>query len=360
MHIASASITLQSSHQLTESRLVAEKISRVHENRGDNSSAQRDLAETTPQSSAQLSTTSLTRSLSSETGSTSSLVNIQNRNPNEINDTEGLEGLDSKTYQLKSIVESFTGKNIDLAAVRKYWEDKADHIREDLQTNSRQQSKVQYERYESIYEKEESRFKATGSVLTEDGREIRFNLSNLMQREYQEERYLSVETTLETLIDPIVIQLEANPISLTENSYQFDLDADGELENIHFVAGNNGFLAFDRNQNGKIDNGNELFGPMTGNGYQELARYDSDNNQFIDAKDEIYQHLSLWQKDKAGNDSLASLSGVGVGAIYLNSVNSPFALKDPQNNLQGMVRQSSIHINEEGQIGATHQIDLSV
>lgn len=48
--------------------------------------------------------------------------------------------------------------------------------------------------------------------------------------------------------------------------------------------------------NGKIDDGSELFGARTGNGFNELAKYDSDNNHFIDAGDPVFSNLAFYQK----------------------------------------------------------------
>lgn len=290
----------------------------------------------------------------------------QNNRPNQhqnSQDTDTFEGLDAKTYTLKSLVESFTGEEIDLAAIRQYWQEKADQIQNRLLSISDSESASQtinYERLSSIYEFEQQRIWAKGRITAEGGKEIEFNLQQLLQRVYQEEQYLSVQMTLQELVDPITINLDASSIELTQQRYQFDLNANGELDNIYFVAGNSGFLALDRNDNGVIDNGNELFGPMTGNGYQELARYDVDGNHFIDGKDTIYQHLTLWQKDNDGNDSLTSLAELGIGAIYVNAIVTPFAMTNQHNEQQAQLRQSSIYVKEDGNVGTTHQIDLAV
>ena len=54
--------------------------------------------------------------------------------------------------------------------------------------------------------------------------------------------------------------------------FAFDLNADGQAEQINFVAPGSGFLVFDRNQDGKVNNGSELFGPTTDNGFQGTGR----------------------------------------------------------------------------------------
>ena len=54
------------------------------------------------------------------------------------------------------------------------------------------------------------------------------------------------------------------------------------------------FLALDLNGDGRINNGSELFGALSGNGFADLAQYDSDANGWIDENDEIFQRLKVW------------------------------------------------------------------
>ena len=48
-----------------------------------------------------------------------------------------------------------------------------------------------------------------------------------------------------------------------------------------------GFLALDKDGNGKIDDGNELFGTKSSDGFGDLREYDSDGSGWIDENDEI-------------------------------------------------------------------------
>ena len=144
---------------------------------------------------------------------------------------------------------------------------------------------------------------------------------------------------------------------LSNQKFSFDLDADSDREDISFVQGG-GFLAFDRNGDGKINNGKELFGPVSGNGFAELKALDEDGNNWIDEKDAVYRQLAIWTKDNEGKDVLSSLKQSNVGAIHLGNVSSPFDIKDSQNNLQAQVRASGIWLSENGQVGSMQQIDL--
>jgi hypothetical protein len=109
-----------------------------------------------------------------------------------------------------------------------------------------------------------------------------------------------------------------------------------------------------------VNNGSELFGPNTGNGFSELAKYDEDGNNFIDEADSVYDKLRLWTRDANGNEQLVGLGQKGVGAIYLGHLNTPFEIKDNQQQTLGDIVSSSIYLNENGTTGFIQQLDLRV
>lgn len=125
--------------------------------------------------------------------------------------------------------------------------------------------------------------------------------------------------------DPIVLDLDGDGIELTTaaSGVQFDLDADGSLERMATVTGGDGFLALDRNGNGTIDHGKELFGDQNGaaNGFAELRRYDLNRDSVIDAKDEIYSQLRIFvDSNRDGVSQRAELGGLremGISSISL-------------------------------------------
>ncbi len=216
---------------------------------------------------------------------------------------------------------------------------------------------LRYQYRESHREHETTSFTAAGMVHTADGREIRIDLELVMSRDFASD--LNVDISLgAALKDPLVINFNGTAAQLTQTRYQFDIDNDGEADQIAFVGPDSGFLALDRNQDGEINNGGELFGTASGNGFADLSQHDSDGNHWIDENDPIYSRLRIWSKDANGADHLVALGARGVGAIYLGSTATPFAIKDDGNALQGEVRRSGIYLTEDGGTGTMQQIDL--
>ncbi len=196
-------------------------------------------------------------------------------------------------------------------------------------------------------------FEVSGNISLADGSTLSVDLSSYRQSEY------TLDIT-QNFQDPLVIQLTPGEIELTSERIGFDLDSDGETqESIFFVTGNSRFLALDRDQNGQIDSGAELFGAVSGNGYQELAVFDEDGNGFIDAGDSVFSQLQLIAKDSQGNDLITSLKDAGIGAIYLSSAATPLGI-EKSGVLAAQVRASSFYLTESGRLGATHQVDLLV
>jgi len=214
-----------------------------------------------------------------------------------------------------------------------------------------------YDYHESHQEYETTAFTAQGKILTEDGKEIDFSVQLNMSRAFFAEQSVNIREG-DALKDPLVINFGGQATELTQTKFSFDIDSDGQNDQISFVGSNSGFLALDKNGDGSINNGSELFGAQSGNGFNELAAYDLDGNNWIDENDSIYNQLRIWSKDSEGKDSLVALGRKGIGAIYLGNVSTPFAIKDTDTNLQGQVRSSGIFVNENGTVGTIQQLDL--
>lgn len=210
----------------------------------------------------------------------------------------------------------------------------------------------------SFEERESTSFSSTGTVITADGRHISFDVTMKMSREFKQQlNYEYFDQFSQILTDPLIINLTGSPTEITDKTFFFDLDCDGKKEEIAELAAGSGYLALDRNNDGIINDGSELFGTSTGNGFAELAKYDSDGNGWIDEADEIFSRLRVWTKDEHGNSVLLSLKEADVGAICLGSSKTDFSLKDNQ-DLRGMVRQTGIYLKESGGSGTVQQVDF--
>lgn len=216
-----------------------------------------------------------------------------------------------------------------------------------------------YHRREVTEETSRMDFFAQGIVQTSDGKTIRFNLDLSLSRSFVSEDDLTIRAG-DALIDPIIVNFGTPSAELTEAKYGFDIDSDGREDNISFVKSGSGFLVLDKNGDGKVNDGSELFGPSSGNGFMELKALDSDGNGWIDENDPIYDRLQIWTKDEEGDDRLFAIGQKGIGAIYLGSVESAFALKDASNALLGQIASTGVFLREDGSAGTLQHVDLSV
>ena len=208
-------------------------------------------------------------------------------------------------------------------------------------------------------EEEQTAFSAQGIAKTEDGREIGFNVNLTMSRKFTEEIGV-MHMQPATLIDPLVINVGNEVTEISDQTFTFDLDADGKTEEIKSLGKGSGFLAYDKNGDGIINDGSELFGAISGDGFSELAKYDSDGDGWIDEDDDIFDKLKVWCRDEDGKDTLMTLKEADVGAICLQNSETKFTVQGSDFGINGQFRSSSIYLREStGSAGMVHQIDLA-
>jgi len=139
---------------------------------------------------------------------------------------------------------------------------------------------------------------------------------------------------------PLLIDLDGGGFRLTDarHGVRFDIGGDGNLDQVSWIeAGStNAWLVLDRNDNGIIDNGTELFGNMTvqppppegieRNGFNALSEFDKpssggNGDGRIDVQDSVFPKLRVWQDSNHNGVSdaseLKSLAAVGITGISL-------------------------------------------
>lgn len=216
-----------------------------------------------------------------------------------------------------------------------------------------------YQQETYIEEKEDTSFATKGTVQTEDGRTISFNLNVQMSRSFQayyKGNFIQIETRL---IDPLVINLDGDVADLQDQTFFFDLDADGKEEEISMLGSGSGYLALDKNGDGIINDGSELFGTRSGDGFSDLAAYDSDRNGWIDENDAIWDKLLIWTKDENGQDKCYKLSEKNIGAICLANTETDFSLASKDNVPNGRIRKTGIFLYENGYAGTIQHVDVA-
>ncbi len=275
-----------------------------------------------------------------------------------------------KLNLLRRLVSQLTGKEIKLFKASDFMDDDQSVAPPDGQApvtepTAQQQAPelegwgLSYHYQHSTYESERTSFAAQGSVTTADGREINLNIGLTMSREFFSQEVIDLRAG-DALKDPLVLNFSGTAAQLEETDLQFDIDLDGTADQLKFVSAGSGFLALDRNVDGQINDGSELFGPSSGDGFAELAAYDSDGNNWIDENDAIYDRLRIWERNAQGEYSLLALGQRGVGAIYLDRVATEFSINDEQNNQLGAVRTTGLFLQENGLAGTVQQLDLVV
>ncbi len=348
MEIAAATVDLTASHSLTSERETSESL-RVWEGTRQ------------PRTDAQPAENRNTPPVADSTSFSAQALAASRTRESATAPPEETPSLDPRLEAIRRTLEILTGRKIRVTSFSP--QDSGAAPPSPPTGETPQQGAgwgLAYDAHTSFREEETTTVSAAGRIQTGDGRTIDFTLDLAMARAYVESTDISIRAGDALLTDPLVVNFDGTAAQLTDAAFAFDLDNDGTAEEVAQLAAGSGFLALDRNQDGVINNGSELFGPASGHGFAELADYDSDQNGWLDANDPIFSSLRLWSKDAEGNDTLASLADRNIGALYLKPVESEFRLTDAANVTLGRIRQSSLFVREDGTAGTVQEVDLAV
>lgn len=160
------------------------------------------------------------------------------------------------------------------------------------------------------------------------------------------------------LSDPLTLDLAGDGFATRglQRAVLFDLNADGRLDQVSMPDRDDALLALDRNGNGRIDDGKELFGDQNGaaNGFAELARQDDNGDGRIDASDAIFRQLALLRFDEQGRQQIHSLADLGISAIRLQARDLDLAL-----GAYDRIAQLGIFEHEDGRQGQAADLLLA-
>ena len=263
---------------------------------------------------------------------------------------------------VKIILEALTGKTVNIDVPKLKQKDNAGDIAENTALDSttgnqevlsREENSgwgAEYSYSESYSKTEEYNFSASGSIETDTGEKIEFSFDLTVSHTEAYSQGITVKSG-EALTDPLAINLNGN-MELSDKTFSFDLNSDGNGEQISFLS-NGGYLVVDKNGNGIIDNGSELFGPETNDGFEELKSYDGDNNGWIDMGDSIFGKLFLFTKDENGNEIMRSMDESNIGALYTGYSNGGF-----QRGNNGETDGVGVYLKNKGGAGTLEHINL--
>lgn len=171
--------------------------------------------------------------------------------------------------------------------------------------------------------------------------------------------YDNLENAADSYCTPLIIDLDKNGVTtLSDNTgIYFDLNGNGEYVQTGWVHPGDGLLALDRNNDGIINNGTELFGEYTDNinnrdGFSPLSALDNNNDHLINKDDMAWSALLVWQdKNSDGishSDELLSLESIGIVSVELTT--RPSYFYDDHGNFHKLTSDINWHNGEKTEI----------
>ncbi|CDL83637.1 hypothetical protein [Xenorhabdus szentirmaii] len=148
----------------------------------------------------------------------------------------------------------------------------------------------------------------------------------------------STETSYsEGLLSPLVIDLNGDGVkTIPDGSIYFDMSNDGVNESVGWVDKSDGFLVYDKNNDGNINSGGKLFGNYSDingishfkNGFEALSELDANNDSIISRDDDEWSKVKIWKDGNSNGivdkNELMSLSDAGIKEINLKYTEEPY------------------------------------
>ncbi len=353
MKIESAQVDMSSRHLFRESHVRQESLRVWHGETRPDFENQDDSKSTTPTFTTDRVT------LSDEVIRQKFVRTTQSQPAQEKIEIE-LEG-DSRLMAMRMVLEALTGREIRIASLdQNSGQDNLEVSQQGEQAEEAMRAGwgLEYDLHESHSEHEEMAYSAQGQVRTADGQQFSFEVQLATTRDFMETSDFHIRAGDAQLIDPLVVNFNGQSAQLSDIKIAFDLDNDGKNEDIAFLKPGSGFLFLDRNNDGYVSDGSELFGPATGSGFTELAAYDSDLNGWLDENDPLFAKLQIWAKDRAGSNYFHSLKEKNIGAIFLGSESTPFTLTNEENSRLGVITDTGLFLRENAEPGTIQEINL--
>ncbi|ALQ95478.1 bacteriocin [Xylella fastidiosa] len=175
-----------------------------------------------------------------------------------------------------------------------------------------------------------------------------------------------------TPCDPLALDLDGDGIETVAPGKHilFDHDGDGIKHASGWVKSDDGLLVLDRNGNGRIDNGNELFGTETvlsngrkaASGFEALRDLDSNADGVFSAADRRFNEVRVWrdlnQDGQSQANELFTLSSLGIASITLTPTTTP-PISMPLGN-GNFVGASGIYTRTDGRTGGINDLQLGI
>lgn len=270
------------------------------------------------------------------------------------------QGVDANLLTIKRILEHFLGHEINVGVVVASRADDQEHVEQAPPPAAEQQDAASDQWVHlSLREAERTDVAIAADIQLQSGATIQVAIDQRMARSLVIEKDMKAQAAA-AYLDPLVINF-GGPVALSDKRVDFDLNADGVDEQIASFASASGFIAWDKNGDGTINDGSELFGAVSGDGFAELALYDDDHNGFIDEGDAIFSQLLVY---RPGESKTSPLLSSDVAALYLGNVTTSFQLDGRSSDELGQVRATGFYVGGSDQqgyyAGTLQQIDLVV